>query len=174
MHPAIRNPLRIHSGRARKGDLQFPVQAAPSCRPVSHCAIPPDGPKAFSPSSPAAPRRKMRPRLVPKMLPVMLVLSRAHSAIQAIVPPCTRGGKPNGPCCGTGSVRMEARPRTSAWQPPRNSRIREASGRGSRRTATTTCGEARQNRPGAPRRACPLFGGGHCARPGTRPGSAGR
>src|SRR5450755_2875086 len=61
MHPAIRNPLRIHSGRARKGDLQFPVQAAPSCRPVCHCAIPPDAPRPFSSCSPAAPRRKCAP-----------------------------------------------------------------------------------------------------------------
>jgi quercetin dioxygenase-like cupin family protein len=50
MHPAIRNPLRIDSGRARKGDLQLPVQAAPSCRPVCHCAIPPDAPRRFPPA----------------------------------------------------------------------------------------------------------------------------
>jgi hypothetical protein len=53
MHPAIRNPLRIHSGRARKGDLQFPVQAASSCRPVCHCAIPPDAPRPFTPRASA-------------------------------------------------------------------------------------------------------------------------
>jgi hypothetical protein len=61
MHPAIRNPLSIHSGRARKGDLQFQVQAAPSSQPVCHCAIPPDAPRPYSSARLLHPGRNMAP-----------------------------------------------------------------------------------------------------------------